>query len=431
MSLSPDMLEKSPQELLDLYKPIKGSGSWDPKTITTDPILEWNEIMLEANAQDHARTPPDQPGPTRTSRAFAITQLAMYDSYISVVKVSEPYLAAVNSPANTNAAVAVSVAAYVSLRFLYPNQAARVDQVIRESLKRYSYGVAEYNGILLGKYIALRLLVERKNDGSENRGRYAPSGNIGTHDVDALNPEQGFLDPAWGSVRPFAIPNTTRFTAPPPPSLRSREYAAAFDEVKRLGGDGVTTSTKRTDEQTIIGIFWGYDGAPGIGTPPRLYNQVARTIALQKKNKVSENARLLALVNMAIADATIQCWSDKYKNILWRPIRGIRMGDRDGNSQTYGNSDWSPLGAPASNTRNRNFTPNFPAYTSGHAVLGAAGMGMIEQFYGTDNIAFTFVSDEFNGKTRGSDGNIRPFISRSYSSITQAIDENADSRIYL
>ncbi|HYX34241.1 MAG TPA: vanadium-dependent haloperoxidase, partial [Oligoflexus sp.] len=258
-----------------------------------------------------------------------------------------------------------------------------------------------------------------------------PSGNIGTHDVDPLNPEQGFLDPAWGSVRPFAIPNTTRFTAPPPPSLRSREYAAAFDEVKKLGGDGVTTSTKRTDEQTIIGIFWGYDGAPGIGTPPRLYNQVARTIAVQKKNKVSENARLLALVNMAIADAAIQCWSDKYKYILWRPIRGIRMGDRDGNSQTNGNSDWSPLGAPTSNTRNRNFTPNFPAYTSGHAVLGAAGMGMIQQFYGTDNIAFIFVSDEFNGKTRGSDGNIRPFISRSYSSITQAIDENADSRIYL
>ena len=134
---------------------------------------------------------------------------------------------------------------------------------------------------------------------------------------------------------------------------------------------------------------------------------------------------------MAIADATIQCWADKYTHVFWRPILGIRFGDQDGNSRTEGNPKWVPLGAQASNTRNSNFTPNFPSYTSGHAVLGAAGMSAIRSFYGTDRIAFTFVSDELNGFTRGSDGQVRPRVPRSFISLTQAIRENAESRLYL
>jgi hypothetical protein len=431
LALSPDLLEKNSKQLSALYRPIAGKVAWNPKSIRVDPILEWNEIMLEANARDHAQTRPDQGGPTRTARAFAITHLAMHDAYNSVVKTSASYLDAISSPPNTNAAIAASMAAYVSLRFLYPSQTSLFDQAMRKSLSHYSYGIPEYNGLLLGKFAALRLLVDRQDDGSEVTGRYDPSGQAGTHDVDPLNPTQGFLDPAWGSVRPFAIPNTLRFAADRPPSLRSREYANAYAELVRLGGDGVTTHSSRTPEQTVIGIYWGYDGTPGLGTPPRLYNQIARTIADLKKNGVAENARLFALLNMAIADATIQCWADKYAHVFWRPIRGIRFGDQDGNPSTEGNPKWVPLGAQASNTRNSNFTPNFPSYTSGHAVLGAAGMSAIRAFYGTDRIAFTFVSDELNGITRGSDGQVRPRVPRSFTNMTQAIRENAESRLYL
>jgi hypothetical protein len=431
LALTPDLLKKSSQELSELYRPISSHVAWNPKTTRVDPILEWNEITLDANARDHEKQSPEQGGPTRTSRAFAIIHLAMYDAYVSVIQVSDPYLPLVKAPANTNAAVAASVAAYVTLRFLYPSQSPRFEDAIRSSLQRYAYGVAEYNGIMLGKYMALRMLLDRRNDGSDVVGRYEPSGDIGTHDVDPFNPEQGFLGPNWGNVRPFAVPNTSRFAAPSVPALRSREYAAAFEEVKTLGGDGVKTATKRTAEQTVIGIFWAYDGTPGLGTPPRLYNQIARTIAIQMKNRVSENARLLALANMAMADAAIVCWADKYDAIFWRPVRGIRYGDQDDNPRTAGDSQWTPLGAPASNTRNRNFTPNFPAYTSGHAVIGAASMGMIQKFYGTDNISFSFRSDEFNGRTTGSDGNVRPVISRTYQTLSQAIEENGKSRIYL
>ncbi|MGH9869781.1 MAG: hypothetical protein ACREAA_16670 [Candidatus Polarisedimenticolia bacterium] len=56
---------------------------------------------------------------------------------------------------------------------------------------------------------------------------------------------------------------------------------------------------------------------------------------------------------------------------------------------------------------------------------------MLRRFYGTDNIAFTFVSDEYNGATRGRDGTVRPLIPRSFTSLSQAEEENGQSRIYL
>ena len=86
----------------------------------------------------------------------------------------------------------------------------------------------------------------------------------------------------------------------------------AFQEVKALGGDGITTPTARTPEQTEIGLFWGYDGHPGLGTPPRLYNQIARVIAAERGNTEVQNARYFALINLAMADAGISAWETKY-----------------------------------------------------------------------------------------------------------------------
>src|SRR5262249_37435443 len=78
-----------------------------------------------------------------------------------------------------------------------------------------------------------------------------------------------------------------------------------------------------------------------------------------------------------------------------------------------------------------NFTPNFPSYTSGHATFGAAAFQTLARFYGRDDITFTFISDEFNGVTRGSDGNVRPIVARTFYSFSQAAAENGQSRIYL
>jgi len=205
--------------------------------------------------------------------------------------------------------------------------------------------------------------------------------------------------------------------------------------VKRLGGDGINTRTERTREQTIAGIFWGYDGTPNRSAPPRLYNQIAVLIANQRGTGTGNPvtlARLLALVHTAIADAGIACWESKYTYKFWRPVGAIREADTDRNPNTVVDPDFSPLGAPASNVNpGVNFTPPFPAYASGHATFGSALFQTLRRFYGTDRIAFTFVSDEFNGVTTDNQGNVRPRIPRSFPNLSTAEEENGQSRIYL
>src|SRR5207237_5976466 len=139
----------------------------------------------------------------------------------------------------------------------------------------------------------------------------------------------------------------------------SEDYADAYSEVKSVGGNGTTTTTSRTLEQTIIGNFWGYDGTPGLGTPPRLYNQIAQVIANQQHNSEVQNARFFALINFAMADAGITCWNDKYTFQYWRPVTAIRENEPGtgptslGSGNPYlvgaGNPTWAPLAAPNDN----------------------------------------------------------------------------------
>ena len=230
-----------------------------------------------------------------------------------------------------------------------------------------------------------------------------------------------------------------QFRVLPPPALGSPEYAAAFAEVRRLGGDGSVTATERTPEQTETGLYWAYDGTPSLCAPARLYNQITVQIADQRGSNVAELARLLALVNVAMADAGIAIWESKYYYEFWRPITGIREADvgtgptgaGDRNPATHGDPTFTPLGAPASNLNGPNFTPPFPSYPSGHAGFGGALFQIFRRFYRTDAIAFTFVSDEFNGVIQDNKGNVRPLLPRTFSSLSQAEEENGQSRIYL
>jgi hypothetical protein len=268
---------------------------------------------------------------------------------------------------------------------------------------------------------------------------YVPGDLPGVWRQDPISKHPLALGAKWAEVIPFVLTSADQFRTPPPPDLESAEYAAAFEEVKRLGGDGIATPTERTEEQAFIGTFWAYDGTPSLCAPPRLYNQIAMQIAEEQGSGLVDTARLLALVNVAMADGGIAAWESKYHYAFWRPVTGIReadegsgpTGDGDGNADTDGDDAFMPLGAPASNLTGPNFTPPFPAYPSGHAVFGGVLFEVLRQFYGTDDIAFTFVSDEFNGITEDNQGNIRPNRPRSFSSLSEAEEENGQSRIYL
>ena len=149
---------------------------------------------------------------------------------------------------------------------------------------------------------------------------------------------------------------------------------------------------------------------------------------------------MLTLINVGMADAALAAWDSKYFYKIWRPVTAIRESDvgtgpsnlGDGNSSTIGNPAWKPLGAPASNLSSGiPFSPPFPGYVSGHGTFGGTIFSMLRRVFGKDDIPFTFVSDEFNGITKDSQGNVRPYKPRTFTGFSQAEEENGQSRIYL
>lgn len=416
-----------------------------------DMVLRWNQRLLDAQVVDHtpgAGVPGAglrrNGGPTRAARAMAIVHAAMYDAVNAIEGTHTPYVYTTAAPAGTSAEAAIIQAARDTLVALYPEQTASFDAALTTDLALLPNDQAKTDGIALGQATAAAVLAARVNDGDNSPSGYIPSDQPGHWRSDPLNPGQTPYADYYGIVRPFVIANPADYAAPPLPPMTSAEYTASFNEVKAYGAKN---STVRTEDQKQIGIYWGYDGAPGLGVPPRLYNQVARTLAEQQGNTQSQNARMFAMVNIAMIDGGIASWKAKYDYDFWRPVTGIREADPgtgptglgDGNDDTIGDVNWEPLGAPASNPQLSgnpqnppiNFTPPFPAYTSGHATFGAAMFRTLRNFYGRDDIAFTFVSDELNGITRDQDGSIRPRAPRSFTSFSQASYENAQSRIYL
>lgn len=410
----------------------------------------WSNLLWSVNGADHA--PPfnvneerdaDQLGPTRSSRAFAIIHLAIYDALNAICHRYPGYSGALPAFADSSKDAAIAQAAHDAMVALYPHQAGRIDAWLQADLARLPASRAKFNGIDVGRRAAAAILSLRASDGA-----HQDEPVVGLDYQVSLAPGQWRPDPVshirialgayWGRVRPFVVPSVLPLRAPPPPPMNSAAYLAAFNEVKQLGGDGVHTPTMRTPEQTVIGYYWSYDGTAWVGTPPRLYSQIALQLALRKTADPLELARVLALVNVAVADAAIAVWDSKYVYKVWRPVHGIReaspgtspTGQGDGNPATIGDPAWTPLGSPASNLIGPNFTPPFPSYTSGHAGLGSAAFQVLRRLYG-DATPFTFVSDEYNGITRDNHGYVRPRLPRHFATLSQAEEEHGISRIYI
>ncbi|HKY31186.1 MAG TPA: chloroperoxidase [Candidatus Polarisedimenticolia bacterium] len=438
----------------DLFQDAVDADSASPQKPRRglDMLSHWNEIAVAMGGLDHTPVPLGDPrvfgenlGPVRQSRALAIVHIAVFEAINAIHGGYESHVGLPRGPRNSNVEAAIAQAAHDTLVALYPSQEAACDAQLESDLGRMPNGLTKSNGQAIGRSAAAAILNLRATDGSSSFEPvlgvdYFPGVQPGEWRQDPISLIPIALGVHSGEVEPFVLLSPDQFRAPPPPALDSPEYAAAFNEVKALGGDGVGTPTSRTMDQTIAGIYWGYDGTPGLSAPPKLYNQILLHIAQQMGSSMIETARLLALANTAMADAGIAVWESKYFYDYWRPIGGIREADPgtgptglgDGNPATAGDASFSPLGAPASNSPGRsNFTPPFPAYPSGHAGFGGALFQMLRNFYGTDDIPFTFVSDEFNGVTTDNTGVPRALVPRSFSSLSEAEEENGQSRIYL
>lgn len=429
-----------------------------------DCVLFLNQLALDLVAADFSDGhTPSQGGPTGTSRALAIIHLAMHDAYALLTgeftaKLKAPPKKPSNLlPSDENTPLAIGAATFATCLDLYPDEAARINHAAADFRQIFAPSTsANSPAESFGSSVAAAWLAERSKDGSATPARYKPSDEPGHHRPDPHHPGQGFLHPLWGAVTPFVIGSVANDAKlGPPPDLHSKEYADAFDQVAVLGRDSTPLQDKAFRDQAVVGIFWGYDGANKLGVPPRLYNQVIRQVVADLELagtplSVSDNVRLFAGINAAMADAGIAAWHWKYVYNFWRPVVGVREADcgwgptgrGDGNSyrKEPGNPFWCPLGAPATNSdvkngirpSTENFTPNFPAYPSGHATFGSACFETAAAILGKtpEQIQVTFVSDEFNGKNADNRGIVRPRMSRKFT-LRQAIEENKISRIYL
>ena len=442
--------------LRDAYGPkfqpgIAVKRNVDP-SIGLDAIHRWNLIAINATGLDHTPVSPgenrvfgEQLGPGRAARAMAIIHIAIHDAINSALGNKDLFIGHQAPPRGAiSADAAIAQGARDTLTAMFPSQTASFDLRLAEDLALIVNPVEKANGVALGHSVAAAILADRTNDGAQIPEPvvgvdFFPSDQPGHWRQDPISQIPLALGAHWGECRTFVLRSADQFRIPAPPAMTSAAYTTAYNEVKRLGGDGITTPTERTPEQTFIANFWAYDGTPSLCAPPRFYNQILTTIADQTHLSALDLARLLALGNVAMADAGMSSWESKFHWDFWRPIGGIRESDvgtgvtglGDGNPNTVGDVTFVPLGAPASNLTGPNFTPPFPTYPSGHATFGGAVFEVLRRFYHTDNMTFTLISDEYNGTTIDNGGHVRPFIPRTFTSFSQAEEENGQSRIYL
>lgn len=422
-----------------------------------DSILYWNEVLNEADRTTHTTGAAQEvraQGPCGSSRAYAIVHLAMHDAYFSINTKYKTYLKGLPPvPPNADPDSAIAGAAHATLSALYPTQKSFFDA--RHAAAGLSGGPAAAAGHAFGQAVAAKILAFRKDDPATGDDGYASSVARRHHRQDPDNPGQGFYAPFYGAYSHcFAV--TSRHHLDNAPQLGSPDYLRALVQVRSKGIAPQLIGTlpagpqfrPRTPTETTIGLFWGYDGAKNLGTPPRLYNRIVRQVAVAQGNDIVHNARLFALVNAAMGDAGILAWDDKYFYDVWRPVLGVREHDTSTGpaavpgSALDANADpgWLPLGAQKTNDPGKkNFTPPFPAYPSGHATFGAAVFQTVRRFYGTcdngpDDLAegLGLVSEELDGISVDNAGTVRPRHVRSFpDGLWQMIEENGRSRVFL
>lgn len=366
-----------------------------PPGARADMVTEWNSIAIDAVVAA-AQTS------TKASRSLAMVHAAVYDAVNAVEGGGRPYRFTALADPGTSPEAAAAAAAHAVLVSLFPPQKASLDFTYEMQLAELPDGQGKESGVALGGQIGAEMVEWRAGDHSTDVVPYTP----GTDPGDWRPTPPGFMPamtPQWANVTPFAMTGPTQFRTTSPPPLASADYAADFNEVKSLGA---MNSAARTPEQTEIARFWV--DMPGTITTVGRWNEVARFVGEQRGLTIFENARLLALLNIALADAGITAWNYKYQYGFWRPITAIREADTDGNPDTAPDPMWMPLV----------MTPAFPEYVSAHSTFSGAAAAVLEWFFGTEDIYFT-ISDF-----------MMPASGRAYTSFTAAAEEAGASRIY-
>jgi hypothetical protein len=397
-----------------------------PASATTpSTVRDWNLYAVQtlANAPNAVAPTPKGAGqtPPVANLHLAMAQGAVYDAVNSIDKSHRPYLAglpAASSSASVDAAV--STAAHdvlVGLLRQFPITTtftttvrdeirARLDSLYAASLAGIGAGPNKDAGIAAGSAAAKAMLAARSHEDVPTDGRFGPFRFPLAADPGPgrwrPTPPAFVNDPnAWvARVSPFMLRSPSQFPSDGMPALTSVEYAADFNEVKRMGA---ASGSGRSNDQTAIALFHS-------GNPFPIYNTTFRGLAEARNLTPVQEARLFAMSSMTAADALISCWDDKARWLFWRPITGIQLADTDGNPGTAPDTGWSPLIA----------NPPYPDQPSGYNCFTSAMFHTAQDYFGTDKMAFSITSSA-SGTA----------VTRNYTRLSAVWKETIDARVWL
>jgi hypothetical protein len=368
-----------------LLLPALVCAAWLPAAAHADAVADWNEKTVAAVYT--ARFTPDL-----QARSLAIVQIAMFEALNSITPRYTPYRTRLPVEPGASPDAAAAAAAHHALSKLLPDQAKDFDALLQSALAKVPDGAAKTSGIRLGERSAAAILDEREQDGANAPITYRPFTVPGKY-----VPTQFPASSTWHAVRPFALKSGDQFRPPAPYALSSAQWAADYNEVKRIGGKAST----RTPDQEAIAKFW-------ILTGVATYNPVTRHLVTTKGLDLLDSARLFALSAMVTADAAIAIFDAKYAYNFWRPVTAIRNGDIDGNDATALEAGWEPMAT----------TPMHPEYPCAHCTFQGAAAGVLQVLYGDAMPRITLTSSA------------APGITRSFDRLSDYVNEVINARIY-
>ena len=389
-----------------------------PPGPATDAVTTWNAT---AGAAALAAGLAPTTNPLHESHLYAMMHAAIHDALNAINRRFRPYVYTARGPSDASPDAAVAAAAHDVLVPVLnqltppppvdiPAGVAVVEDAYVDALAAIPNGPAKTKGLKVGQAAAAAIVAMRAADGSDTPlldFAYPQGTNPGEY---RFTPPFTFaFAPGWADVTPFVLRDASQFRADPPYMVTDTEYTKDFNEIKPLGGDDITTPSDRSAEQTEVALFW-------VESSPLQWNRIARTVSAEVGLNLWQNARLFGLLNMAMADGYVGSFETKYLYNFWRPITAIRMAADDGNPNTDADPTWTPLVT----------TPPIPDYDSAHSVEGGAAAQVFKRFFGTDHIGFETCSLTLPPGSTCDDAS--PVL-RSYSSFTQAANENGESRI--
>ena len=364
-----------------------------------DVVTEWN---LNAEKAILA-SPTVSASGLITARVYVLMHVAIFDAVNGIERRYTPYHVDATAPHGASRRAAAIGAAYNTLVALFPSQKSAMDGELSSSLASLSADDEDPEdsqsidrGLAWGQQVANDIQAWRSSDGF-NTVLPPVTGGLAPGQWRPTPPAfQSMVTPQAATMLPYAIASPSQFRPAGPPALNSAQYAANFNETKTLGS---AASSSRTAEQTLIASYWA-------GNSSVSWNRVASSLAIARHTTLSENARLFALMNLALGDATVAGWDSKLHFMSWRPVTAIPLADSL-NPDTVADPNWKPLLV----------TPRHPEYVSAHLIFSSASAGVLAAYFG-DDTTFSLESVSLPG------------VSRTCDSFSSALDEITLARIY-